>query len=177
MTKDDWYFLIGAIFALLAFFGVDWEFLQGRIPMSDKTRRVLTFVLILASLAMSGLGWYAHINEQSIAVNQWRHYRKEDVIKQFFSNQEVEIDGKNFENCTFNNVTFVFRATAPFTLANNNINGTAVLRLRAHDMQSLTAAAGAGLIADFFENCLESSACDLKKGSIKIDYKDDLPAD
>src|ERR1700686_764789 len=65
MQKDDWYFLIPLILALLAFFGVDWKRIRKFIRERDKTmhdgfpfRQVLFIVLIVASLSLSSFGWY-----------------------------------------------------------------------------------------------------------------------
>ena len=38
-----------------------------------------------------------------------------------FVNQEVELDGKRFENCTFQNVTLIYRGLKPFELGNSRI--------------------------------------------------------
>jgi hypothetical protein len=56
---------------------------------------------------------------------EWQNLNKglEVVQGQTFDNQEVELDGKAFENCSFNSVTFVFKGERPFILANSSIGG------------------------------------------------------
>ena len=44
------------------------------------------------------------------------------VRLQTFSNQEVELDGKQFNSCHFINVTFVYRGLKPFVFDHNDIN-------------------------------------------------------
>lgn len=61
MDKDDLYFLFGAIFAIFAFFGVDWKLLKAKLTdtaMPFPKRQLLFLALIFASLTMSAIGWY-----------------------------------------------------------------------------------------------------------------------
>jgi hypothetical protein len=37
-----------------------------------------------------------------------------------YVNQTIEVDGKSFRNCSFSNVTFLFRGTAPFEFVDGN---------------------------------------------------------
>lgn len=73
--RENWVFIfamvqaIGALFAVLAFFGLNWRRVReritgkGQIPMfNDKPQRrplfILTFLLIAGSIAFSTIGWY-----------------------------------------------------------------------------------------------------------------------
>jgi hypothetical protein len=59
MDKDDFYFLIGTVLALLTFFGIDWKLIRGQVCMEPK--RWKEFVLlgvILGSLCFSWIGWF-----------------------------------------------------------------------------------------------------------------------
>jgi hypothetical protein len=57
----------------------------------------------------------------------WERAEKEIVRGKVFNSEEVPLDGHAYEDCTFNNVTFVFNGDAPFDLVHNSING-AVLK-------------------------------------------------
>lgn len=45
------------------------------------------------------------------------------VSRQTFQNQEVQLDGVKYAGCTFKNVTFVYNATRPYELINNQFIG------------------------------------------------------
>jgi len=45
------------------------------------------------------------------------------VLNQDFKNQEIEIDGKRFRGCSFENVTLVFNGRWPFEIALNRFIG------------------------------------------------------
>ncbi len=45
------------------------------------------------------------------------------VKSKSFSNQDVPLDGFHYEQCNFKSCTFVFSATATFSLTNNHISG------------------------------------------------------
>lgn len=45
------------------------------------------------------------------------------VSKEKFINERIILDGKSYIDCEFENVTFVFNGTAPFSLMNNKFNG------------------------------------------------------
>ncbi len=61
MDRGDWYFIVGTVLALFAFFGVDWKLLKAKAKgtaMPFPKRQILFLILIFASLAMSLIGWY-----------------------------------------------------------------------------------------------------------------------
>jgi hypothetical protein len=111
LGKDDLYFLIGTVLALIALLGVDWKLVRGRIPMLSA-RNWLFLALILGSLIFSSVGWYKsrHLNPLKWTMTQ---ADEQVVYGQHFRNEEVVLDGKKFDHCTFDNVTFVYHATAP----------------------------------------------------------------
>ncbi len=48
----------------------------------------------------------------------------ERIIRHTFTNTTVELDGKSFEDCRFENVTLMFHGTAPFALINVTLAGS-----------------------------------------------------
>jgi hypothetical protein len=65
MDRGDWYFIVGTVLALLAFFGVDWKRVKNKArgtAMPFPKRQILFLSLIFASLAMSAIGWYRTSN-------------------------------------------------------------------------------------------------------------------
>ncbi len=123
MTKDDWYFLIAFLFAAAAFFGVDWRVLRELLKgasVAGGARQVLVLLLILASLAMSALGWYksSHPDPAKPLDNV-----REMVSDQTFVNERVVIDGKMFKHCKFKNVSLVYNGTAAYGFDDVEFNG------------------------------------------------------
>jgi hypothetical protein len=51
------------------------------------------------------------------------------IIGQTFHNQHVDIDGRAFTNCTFRNVTLVYKAIAPYSFLACAFEGSVGLRL------------------------------------------------
>ncbi len=47
----------------------------------------------------------------------------ETIMLKNFVNEDIELDGKRFDECTFQNVTFVFRGIKPFVITHNHIDG------------------------------------------------------
>jgi hypothetical protein len=71
-------------------------------------------------------------------------------------NQEIELDGKRFENCTFTNVTLIYRGKAPYIFANNNINKPMVVKIVVGPQESGSEFARGFILSacrDHFESC------------------------
>lgn len=49
--------------------------------------------------------------------------RKEEVVGKTFRNERVPLDGKSYLKCRFENVTFVYNGTGPWTLVGNKLMG------------------------------------------------------
>lgn len=118
--KDDWYFLISTVLAILALLGVDWKLFYGRLRMPSAFRKVLLLVAITGSLVMSGTGWY-RLHHQDC--RKFQDLSQQLIYGREFINEKVEIDGKRYENCTFTNVTFVYHGTGSFSFVNNSFHG------------------------------------------------------
>src|SRR5438105_250835 len=106
MGKDDWYFAVSTLLAILALLGTDWNILQQRIAMSDKVRHRLALGLILSSLALSSLGWY-RLRELQAKIpssdGEITIYRENALYKTVqgkkFINETVPIDDFRYVNC------------------------------------------------------------------------------
>lgn len=122
MAKDDWYFFIGVVLAIAAFFGVDWKFLKGKIttPNSQQGRQIALLLLIVGSLAMSAFGWY---NSAHPDVNAWRSSKQETIYARSYRNETVEIDGKIFDRCHFENVKLLYHGLRPVTFNQSDFKG------------------------------------------------------
>ena len=91
----------------------------------------MMLVLMLASLAISSFGWY-RVNNYSYLTNdwmgideRWKLYKKIDVWNKRFMNEVVDVDGRRYVDCTFENVTFLYNATAPWEFSGTTtITGT-----------------------------------------------------
>ena len=61
---------------------------------------------------MSGIGWYKidHVDKLHFTM---RADQEEKVYGHSYRNEVVELDGKRFDHCKFDNVTFSYHATAP----------------------------------------------------------------
>jgi hypothetical protein len=59
MDRGDWYFIVGTALAIISLLGVDWNLVNGRLPMPRLNRRNILFLcLILGSVGFSTIGWH-----------------------------------------------------------------------------------------------------------------------
>lgn len=111
VTKDDWYFVVSAVLAVLGLLGMDWEVVRGRIMIPKFNKRHWLFLaLIAASLLMSGIGWYKSTHRDE---RRWATEKQETVYGRTFENETVDLDGRKFDHCTFKNVRMRFQGRAP----------------------------------------------------------------
>jgi hypothetical protein len=122
MGKEDWYFVVSTILAILALLGMDWKLVTGKVSMQpSQSREILLLVAVVGSLIMSGVGWYSlsHIKRfHDIPLD-----KMEVVYGKIFANEKVELDGKKFQNCQFRGVTLVYHGTSGFGLEHNRFEG------------------------------------------------------
>lgn len=127
MDRDDIYFAIATVLALLAFFGIDWRRLRGIVtaPQSNwKTWALL--VSVVGSLLLSAIGWYRQqqyqcVDPADLDASKLDIKSLERIEKKHYSNESVEVDGKYFEDCTFENVTFIFHGKRSAAFYHNSI--------------------------------------------------------
>jgi len=58
MDKNDWYFVISFVLAVIALLGMDWKLVLGRVSVPSQTREIVLLLAVVGSLVMSGIGWY-----------------------------------------------------------------------------------------------------------------------
>jgi hypothetical protein len=95
---------------------------MGKVSMDNSQgRQILLLVLIFSSLAMSGIGWY-RISRLPRFSDDMSNFKV--VTHQKFKNETVPLDGIEYIDCDFENVTFVFQGTTPVYLKNNRLTGS-----------------------------------------------------
>jgi hypothetical protein len=124
VDKNDWYFAISSVLAILALLGLDWKLVKGRLPMPQLGWHNSLFVfLIVASLAVSAIGWYKSSQHEDYKF-RFSDAPLVEVRGKRFLNERVVIDGYRYTFCNFENVTLVYNGTAPFGLDNNQFYGS-----------------------------------------------------
>jgi hypothetical protein len=120
MTRDDWYFLCAIIFSVLAFLGIDWKVIRGKVAMNNQSpqapvwRQRFLLAIVLVSFLLSGIGLYSSHHADSL---HWTMTvdQLQEVYGRTFRNETVVMDGKKFDHCTFDNVTFVYHGLTPYS--------------------------------------------------------------
>jgi hypothetical protein len=95
----------------------------------SKTKTMHSLWLMICALAlMTGLaaGQMA-LAEQAANTPSATNFRDDYPFKEYrgktYKNETVQIDGNNFIDCTFDNVTFRFDGEAPFRFTNDHFQG------------------------------------------------------
>ena len=123
VAKESWLFLFAAIGAL-------WATVQlvskamGWLPQLTRMSWTLPTAVIIC-LLLSGLGFYRSLYT---VPGYQKDAKQEDVIDQVFVNREVNIDGKYFSRCRFENTTFVIAGTKPYSFINCHFIGSIVIK-------------------------------------------------
>ena len=112
---------------------------------SQTKRWFLVLAASTMALVFSGIGLYRTIRPTSY---DFAHPPTKDLElvdnPRPFINETIEVDGKNFQNCTFTNVRLVFQGKKTETFQNNKFYGTIVIATPNHGI-----AAFAELISAF----------------------------
>jgi hypothetical protein len=69
---------------------------------------------------LSGIAVYGSFGKPAwlmLTSKEWNDYPKKEVSGKRFSHETVVLDGYNYVNCTFDQVTFAYDGTAPFSLS------------------------------------------------------------
>jgi hypothetical protein len=79
---------------------------------------------ILFLVIGSGLAIIRHSTVAIPSMEGWHSLVQTPVKDKTFINEKVELDGHEFQDCTFENVSFEFDGIAPFSLEHCNFIGT-----------------------------------------------------
>jgi hypothetical protein len=123
MDKDDVYFAIGTAIALLALLGMDWKLVWGRIAMPTKPtrwREIFLLAAVIGSLAMSATGWY---QAEHPKVDAWKFPQTQTIYAKSYINETVELDGKVFDHCHFENVKLLYHGLGPVSFVQADFKG------------------------------------------------------
>ena len=113
MSMEFWFFVFAAvqaffsIFAGLQFFGITANNMK---TVSFSKWLVVMLFLWMGSLGVSAYGFYSISTSQG----KWRPDIQETIRHHTYVNESVEIDGKEFDQCSFENATLVYRGTGIF---------------------------------------------------------------
>lgn len=123
MNRDDWYFIIATVLAIPALLGTDWKLVRGRltVPTNPSRRRELLMLLaIVGSLTISSFGWY---KAEHPHVDTWQSPTQQTIYAKSYINETVEIDGKTFDRCTFENVKLLYHGLGPVSFIQGTFKG------------------------------------------------------
>jgi len=123
MGKDDVYFLIGTVLGLLALLGMDWKLVRGRLSKPvrrSRGREVLLLLAVIGSLVLSGIGWY---RAEHPKVDVWKLPTPQTVYAKSYINETVEMDGKVFDHCHFENVKLLYHGLGPVSIVQSDFKG------------------------------------------------------
>jgi hypothetical protein len=134
VDKDDIYFIISSILAILGLLGLDWKLVTGRVAMRQQSpsrkRQWFLLLAILGSIAMSGIGLYQVHSKKpdslllNISAYDPPHAGPMNVISdQKFEDQDIPLDGFVYKNCSFKNVCFEYDGTS-YILQNSTVQGS-----------------------------------------------------
>jgi hypothetical protein len=94
------------------------------VHQNCECHRVLICALVLIIGSSAGKTALA---EQSANTKSLGNFREDYPLKEYrgktYKNETVQIDGNNFIECTFDNVTFRFDGEAPFRFTNDHFTG------------------------------------------------------
>ena len=123
MDKDTVYFAIGTILAVLGLLGMDWKLVWGRLTMParhSRIREISLLVAVIGSLGLSITGWY---QAEHPSVDAWNLPHQETVYSKSYINETVQLDGKVFDHCNFENVKLLYHGLGPVSFIQATMKG------------------------------------------------------
>ena len=99
-------------------------------PLMRLRRHPVATTVIALSLVLSIYGFYRSL-QHPLTTSQWEaeYGHLETISNQDFRDEEIVLDGKQFQDCNFSGVTFVFKGQHLFLIAHNNISGPVHFRI------------------------------------------------
>jgi hypothetical protein len=140
------------------------------LPKPSRLKSHWPILAMLGLTLLTGAAVLFNYYHNSVTSSEnWEKERKslEEMRFKSYSNGEVELDGKRFENCTFSNVTFVYRGKLPFVMGNSIILGKSNIKV-------LNGPQGNGVIAllMIYNGCRSNPNGDLRNIFGRIDIID-----
>jgi hypothetical protein len=122
VAKEDWQFGITLFFALAVFFGIDWDVIRRRVTVPPtELRQWVTLALAVIALVMGWRGWRRTKTQRRLAP------ATERIYGHTYRNEMVEIDGKVFDHCRFEDVTLWYRGTGTVDFIEASMKGKTLL--------------------------------------------------
>ncbi len=124
---------LGSFFIAAIIFGVQiwpWPQLKGKgtVNFSAGNPKALAAFLVIGFL-LSSISLYFAFNKPDLS-SSYMSGELEVVRNQLFAGQTVELDGKQFENCTFDQAELVFHGTKHFNMINNRFKDMGSIKIR-----------------------------------------------
>jgi hypothetical protein len=123
---DDWKFWVVAISGIVAALYVAVGYHQDRprdIRSLPTTRRPYEVMGLLLVLTWAGVGFdYVdrHFGSQAsrLSFDAWDHYAFKQIRGETFKDMTLQIDGREYIDCYFENVSFFYQGNAPVRFTN-----------------------------------------------------------
>jgi hypothetical protein len=121
--------IVGGLLLACSRYWQNWRASGGRVEkifrFLDNSLFGRAIIILFVMLVSSGV--FLLTGGSSGAAPDFNSYVSfENVIDKHFYNERVILDGKSFEDCTFENATFVYNGTAPVHMKNIKILGTKI---------------------------------------------------
>jgi hypothetical protein len=106
--------------------------LEGRKP--PESRRYWPWLVALGFIAVivaaQGVAVFRvteGASQTNVDLSQFNSMKMKPILSQTYRNQTLHIDGKEYIDCTFDNVTFIYEGKAPFQFTEAHFpNGTTI---------------------------------------------------
>jgi len=116
---------IAALIQILEYFGIRPKHWQVAMNTQSKWRLWLMIVLVAIALGMSAFSLYSSLHRVSNAQFQFSDKAPLQVIQdKKYVNETVDVDGREFEDCNFSNVTLVYDGVAPYEFVGDHFDGS-----------------------------------------------------
>jgi hypothetical protein len=96
-------------------------------PLSFLSSRQLLVVAICVGLGLSSFSLYLSYTKNC---KKWPSTKLETVYGRAYRNEEVKLDGKKFDHCTFENVTFRLEGEALYSFNDSHLVGGTLPQVR-----------------------------------------------
>ena len=131
--------------------------------MRSQAYSIVWVVALFFTWAAIGYDYYDryHPGYTPPSSGEWTKFQKtmEPITFKTFTNQEVEMDGKSFNNCHFRFVTFVMRGKAPTIMGNSEVLESKFKIVKGPESDGATS-----ILGILHDSCKgKESACDVRR--------------